>query len=154
MTLQMHITLHNTGYKTMLDYEVVKKVVVPTITEDKLLDILRVEIAKQLPADVVITGLNFNIKRQPTRVELDVDAQFADMIIEPAKAETQGKPMNEVLKHGETLGEGNAEEDLEPKVDRDGVPTSEPEKNELLNELLPEDNATAPKKSVIDIFNN
>ena len=69
----------------MIEFEIIQKIKVKTIPEETIRKILLTEIQKQIP-EAIITGIEFVIKRNPTRVELDVDAQYG-----AAKPVTKGE---------------------------------------------------------------
>lgn len=103
----------------MLDIKIVRKVEIKTITEAQLKEILKEAISKQLPDDVVITSLDFSVKRKPNQtVELDVDAQFGDIAIATEPTETVKAPI-------ELPEADDVETEEEASVDTDGVPTED-----------------------------
>lgn len=75
-----------------IEFEIIQKIRVKTIAEEALKNILIAEIQSQIP-EATINGVEFVVKRNPTRIELDVDAQYGDATPAPAvKAEPEITP--------------------------------------------------------------
>lgn len=121
----------------MIEFEIIQKIKVKTIPEETIRKILLAEIQKQIP-EAIVNGIEFVIKRNPTRVELEVDAQYG--ATEPVTMEkTEVKSSVAATQAGavdETVTSSSKLADLPfdlPKVDK---------KEEVLNDLL-----TTPKVS-------
>ena len=114
----------------MFEFKVIKKVEVPTISEEVLKEMLIKAIAEKLPEDVVVNGVEFVVTRKGgTAINLEVDAQFADA--EPEKKEVQLElPIAD-----------DVPEEEEVTLSRDGVLTSE---MSLIDEVLAEEEDEAP----------
>ena len=115
----------------MFEFKVIKKVEVPTISEEVLKEMLIKAIAEKLPEDVVVNGVEFVVTRKGgTAINLEVDAQFADA--EPEKKEVQLEL---------PIADDVPEEEEEVTLSRDGVLTSE---MSLIDEVLAEEEDEAP----------
>lgn len=66
-----------------IEFEIIQKIKIKPISEAEIKKILIAEIQKQIP-EATINGVEFITKRNPTRVELEVDAQYGDSIPEIA----------------------------------------------------------------------
>lgn len=129
----------------MFDFKVVKRVEIPTISEEVLKEILIKAISEKLPADVVVNDVDFVVTRKGgTAINLDVDAQFADATSEPLKA-TAPKAEPEVKAaevETKPIELPEADDVIEPEevtVTRDGVPSVEEEQLSLIDEVLAEE---------------
>tara|TARA_B110000503_G_C7133765_1_gene407923 strand:- start:351 stop:731 length:381 start_codon:yes stop_codon:yes gene_type:complete len=60
----------------MIEFEIIQKIKVKTLSEDVIRKILIKEIQKQIP-EAYVNGIEFVVKRNPTRVELEVDADYS-----------------------------------------------------------------------------
>ena len=133
----------------MFEFKVIKKVEVPTISEEVLKEMLIKAIAEKLPEDVVVNGVEFVVTRKGgTAINLEVDAQFADA--EPEKKEVQLElPIAD-----------DVPEEEEVTLSRDGVLTSEmslidevlAEEEEAPFETEPEEVPVTAGKSIAELF--
>ena len=134
----------------MFEFKVIKKVEVPTISEEVLKEMLIKAIAEKLPEDVVVNGVEFVVTRKGgTAINLEVDAQFADA--EPEKKEVQLEL---------PIADDVPEEEEEVTLSRDGVLTSEmslidevlAEEEEAPFETEPEEVPVTTGKSIAELF--
>jgi hypothetical protein len=134
----------------MFEFKVIKKVEVPTISEEVLKEMLIKAIAEKLPEDVVVNGVEFVVTRKGgTAINLEVDAQFADA--EPEKKEVQLEL---------PIADDVPEEEEEVTLSRDGVLTSEmslidevlAEEEEAPFETEPEEAPVTTGKSIAELF--
>lgn len=129
----------------MFDFKVIKKVEIPTISEDVLKQMLIEAIAKKLPADVQVNDVTFAVTRKGGQsINLDVDAQFVDAPrTEPAKEKLVAKADPIELPEADDVPT-----ESEPEVSRDGVPAPElsfeDTESQLIDEVLAEEEEEAP----------
>ena len=140
----------------MFDFKVIKKVEIPTISEDVLKQMLIECIAKKLPADVKVNDVTFAVKRKPSGIELEVDAQF----IEGDSSKEAPKVKSEPIE----LPEADDVLDLsgDTELTNDGLPKTSDDQMSLIDEVLAEEDEAlqqeeesetpAPGKSLAELF--
>lgn len=141
----------------MFDFKVIKKVEIPTISEEVLKQMLIECIAKKLPSDVKVNDVSFAVTRKGGQsINLEVDAQFIDAT-PTAKATAVTEPI-ELPEADDVINT----EAAEVEVTRDGVPSIEEDQLSLIDEVLAEEDealneeeeqeTTAPGKSLAELF--
>lgn len=138
----------------MFDFKVIKKVEIPPISEDVLKQMLIECIAKKLPVDVQVNDVTFAVKRKPSGIELEVDAQFIEGDSSKEAPKVKSEPIE--LPKADDVLDLSGETELTP----DGVPEIEKDQLSLIDEVLAEEDEAlnqeeevpAPGKSLAQLF--
>ena len=106
----------------MLEINVIRKIDIKPISQDWLEEVVRKALLEQLPEGAVIDGVEFQMKRNPSGVQVVVDARFGDepkstvldKVVEPAKELFTSEPVEEEV-------EEEVEVKEEPRVETPSV---------------------------------
>lgn len=119
-----------------IEFEIIQKIKVKPIGEAEIKKILIAAIQKEIP-EATINGVEFITKRNPTRIELEVDAQYGDAAPAP-EINDKVKVVQEPKKAEEQL-------ELAPEVLVSGKITDD--KDELIESILPDKAEAEPVKA-------
>jgi hypothetical protein len=123
----------------MIEFEIIQKIKVKTLSEDVIREILIKEIQKQIP-EAHVNGIEFIIKRNPTRVELEVDADYATSSLTP--------PVGLAIPRTASLNKTPAE----PVVDKHSESKEEVLKDLVLDNPAIEPEALKPAADIASLF--